>query len=109
VQVPIALKPPAGAGVDNAVVEFGYNPSFYCVGRLADTVWDGISEACAKGAQPGNDYGFVNDPMAGVPCSSGCTINIPAIPQRVLYYRWKYRNASNQVISISRTHIRAIP
>ena len=47
----------------------------------------------------------------GVPCSSpnGCNIAIPALPQHVLYYRWKYFGASSQVLGLSEAHAVAIP
>jgi hypothetical protein len=38
---------------------------------------------------------------SGSSCSAGCSVAIPALSQRVLYYRWKYRDALGKVIATS--------
>jgi archaellum component FlaF (FlaF/FlaG flagellin family) len=102
IPVTLSLKPPAGlANVDNAVVEFGYLENggagdYYCTSRL---------EACVKGSQPGNAYGWSSDTIAGQPCNSGCTIAIPLIPDRMAYFRVKYRDSANTVLAIGETGI----
>ena len=98
--VPVSIKPPPGLGVNNAVVEFGYNSNLYCTSR---------AEVCVKGSQSEGDYGFAGDPVTGAGCSSGCTINVPAISQRVLYYRWVYRDATNVTLARSQIHSMAAP
>jgi hypothetical protein len=45
----------------------------------------------------------------GVDCSAGCTINIPAISGRVVYYRWRYRDGSGNVLGTSSTQVLAAP
>jgi hypothetical protein len=96
IPVKLSLAPPdSAAGIDNAVVRFGYSGNgapgdFYCTTRR---------EACVKGGQPQWQYGFVSDSVKGVPCASGCAVTLPLIPQRIAYYRVEYRNASNRVVA----------
>lgn len=98
IRVALRLQPPSG--VDNAIVEFGYNTKMECTSRI---------EACVKGNQGGTDYDFSGVAVTGKPCSTGCTIEIPAIPQRMVYYRWKYRNAGGVVLYTSSIHVVASP
>ena len=101
----LPLTPPAGLSVDNAVIQFGYaeyglRDDFFCSSR---------KEACYATTSTINatvPYLFPSDGtdrtqagLQGLACSSGCTIVIPTIPQRVLYYRIQYRDASNTVIA----------
>jgi hypothetical protein len=97
VKVPVTLKPPAG--VDNVVVEFGYDTSFRCTMR---------DEACVKDANATEPYVFAGDMLTGISCASGCTVEMPGIAGRVLYYRWKYRNSANSVIAESDTIVAAL-
>jgi hypothetical protein len=83
---------PTYSGAQTAVVQFGYTPSFYCTSR---------NEACLKGTETGNNYAFASEGSTGVSCASGCTISVPAIPQRVLYYRAEYRDAGGSPIGYS--------
>jgi hypothetical protein len=94
VPIKLTLTAPAGLSVDNAIVEFGYaeNGSVtagpFCTPR---------AEACVKGSQAGNLFNFETTESAsysGQPCSSACTIAVPAISQRVLYYRVKFRTGT---------------
>jgi len=87
--------PPSGVASDNAVVQFGYAENgaaskLYCTSR---------QEACVKGAQTGNSYNFLSDTVSGVPCAGGCTITLPMIPQRAMYYQVQYRSGSGIVAS----------
>jgi hypothetical protein len=100
VPVPVHLKPPPGLGADNAVVEFGYTPEFQCTSR---------AEACVKDGNASEPFVFAGDMLTGVPCASGCTVEIPAVSQKVLYYRWKYRDTSNAVVAVSGTRVLAVP
>ena len=100
VPVSLWLKPPPDAGVDNAIVEFGYTPEFYCTSR---------AEACVKGNQAGNDYSFGDQGVEGVQCAERCIIKAPAIPNRVLYYRARYRDQSNADVAVTRTSAVALP
>jgi len=118
----VNIQVPAGlAAAHNAIVEFGYGPELYCIGQRANTAWDGRREKCAKGTQQikwydegaktlvGNDVGknfdFESDEptMTGVSCTAGssCTVTIPVIPLRPVWYRYKIRNSSNVTIFTS--------
>ena len=49
------------------------------------------------------------DAPAGVPCSSGCTVTIPALSQRIMWYRVKYRDAGNSMIAVGPAKVTAAP
>jgi hypothetical protein len=98
--VPISVSLPAASGVDNAIVEFGYGENgdpgkFYCTAR---------QEACA--AQSGTinasqPFYFATTEAAsitGMPCRSGCTVTIPGMPGRVVYYSVSSRDSSGRVV-----------
>ena len=91
------------AGTDNIVVQFGYNPDFYCTSR---------QEACITNQSTINEttpFYWASEKYSGLPCASGCTVTIPAVPQRVVYYRVQYRNASGTVIATAATAVAAVP
>ncbi|HWB82789.1 MAG TPA: hypothetical protein VG675_01530 [Bryobacteraceae bacterium] len=104
----LSLTPPASVNVNNAVVQFGYaengDPSdFYCTSRR---------ETCMAASGTINQtapFSFSSENPGGMPCASGCQIQIPAIPQRVLYYRVQYRDASNNVVAQSEIQVAAVP
>jgi hypothetical protein len=91
--VQVKVTPPVGLAVNNAVVEFGYDPNLRCGPR---------NEACIVGA-PGADPFYFRDTetYSGVACSPSCTIGIPSLPSRVLYYRWTYRDSGNATLAQS--------
>ncbi|MCL4402428.1 MAG: hypothetical protein M1436_07185, partial [Acidobacteria bacterium] len=93
----------APAGATTAVVEFGYDTDFHCTSR---------GEACvaASGAvNEANPFRWASETYSGVPCAGGCTIAIPAIPQRVLYYRVNYRASDATVTARGRTEVAVAP
>ena len=96
---PVTIKPPPGLDVNNAIVEFGYQeygaPQFIDCTTRNDTCL-ATTATIPSGNAP---FYFASENPAGEPCASGCTITIPAISQRILYYQIKYRNASNTVLS----------
>jgi hypothetical protein len=101
IPVPVTLDPPPGVRIQSAVVEFGYaenggSGTYYCTSRQENCVATG---GAVNQATP--FYFEQSESYAGVPCSAGCTIAIPALSQRVLYYRWKYLNNLRQVIGAS--------
>jgi len=109
--IPVKLSPPPGMGVDNAVVQFGYSENgppdkYYCTSR---------QEACLATASSVPVVPFVfpsegtSGTVAGWPCANGCTIAIPALSQRVLYYQVLYRNAANVVVATGRTELIVTP
>ncbi len=86
--VPVAVAVPPAAW---ARVRFGYNTSFQCSS-------DG--DACLTGGQP---WSYARENPAPSACASGCTINVPAIPGRVLYYRIEQTDASGNLVSAGAT------
>jgi hypothetical protein len=47
--------------------------------------------------------------VSGVACVGGCSVAIPAISQRILYYQVKYRDASNNTVATSQIQTVAVP
>jgi hypothetical protein len=94
--VPVSLGP--SSAYNQARVRFGYgengNPAnLYCTPR---------AESCVASSAAPAPYGFVtSDGPAWQTCSSGCTINVPAIPGRVLYYAVERFNSSTLALSTS--------
>jgi hypothetical protein len=88
------------AGTDNVAVDFGYDSAFRCTAR---------NEACvATGTGPVNEatpFYFSGETYAGRPCASGCTVTIPALPQRVLYYRARYRGLGGSAVGAGSTEV----
>ena len=97
------LQPPAGAGVDNAVGEFGYTEYS---GNRTSRHDPCLANSAMIGAPP---FQFASENPPGMPCSSACTIAIPAISQRVLYYQVKYRDKSNRALAASPYQAAAVP
>jgi len=106
--VPVHVSTTPPPGTDNVVVEFGYDPDFHCTSR---------GEACVSATggaaeQPVNEalpFYWAGEAYTGVPCSNGCTVTIPALSQRVLYYRVKYRAANGSVVGAGRTEVQTTP
>ena len=99
--VSIAIKPPAGLSVNNAIVQFGYQEYAqggvpYCTTRL-DACFAN-SAAVSSGTAP---FLYGSESPAGLPCASSCTVAVPAISQRILYYQIQYRSASGAVLAVS--------
>lgn len=45
----------------------------------------------------------------GVPCSSGCTVAVPTMSRRIMYYRWRYLDASGNLIKTSKVMAMTTP
>jgi hypothetical protein len=101
VPVAVNLPPPGDPNVDNAVVLFGYlengSPNqFFCTTRR---------EAClavSSGINEGNPFRFGSEgtdgsatTVTGVSCANGCSVAIPGLSQRVVYYQVLYRDGNN--------------
>lgn len=108
----VQLQPPNGRGIDNALVQFGYAENgapdqFYCTSR---------HEACvaASATVPQVPFKFPSDSLdgtltglTGMPCASGCSLAIPSLSQRILYYQVLYRDSTNHVVA--ETRVQAVP
>jgi len=80
VTVPVRIGP--AAGMPAARARFGYaengaSASFYCTQRQVD---------CTTSAPSGTPFVWSDETQTPQGCAAGCTIRIPAIPGRVLYY-----------------------
>jgi hypothetical protein len=64
-------------GMTHARVRFGYNTLLECTGRREACVTD---ERIAP-------FAFASEAASAVNCANGCSIPVPAIPGRLLYYR----------------------
>jgi hypothetical protein len=95
-------------GTTNVISRFGYAEngtptSAYCTPRQEECI------ANYTGIVPAVPFSFPSDGtpsagegnVAGLACASGCTLTVPAIPQRVLWHQEVYRNASNAVLGTS--------
>jgi hypothetical protein len=95
-------------GTTNIISRFGYAENgtptnAYCTSRQEECI------ANYTGTVPAVPFSFPSDGtpsagegnVAGLACASGCTLTIPAIPQRVLWHQEVYRNASNAVLGTS--------
>ena len=102
IPIPIKLSS-VPAGTNNVVVEFGYNPSFWCSTRQESCV------ATAATITPAIYNYSTSDTYSGLSCSSGCTPVIPALSQRMMWYRVKYRNGSGSVIKTGEVQTIATP
>jgi hypothetical protein len=109
------LTPPADLSVDNAVIQFGYLENgaanqFFCTSRREAclAVSSGITESNPF-RYPSEGSDGTDATVSGVSCPSGCSIAIPALPQRVVYYQVLYRDASNNVLAQTPIQIAAAP
>ncbi|MBV9300565.1 MAG: hypothetical protein JOY53_00480 [Acidobacteriaceae bacterium] len=88
VTVPVSLGGVSGSQVR---IRFGYNTGLFCSTR---------QEQCSTAAANSDPYAWLSEPQSWTPCgNSGCTVNIPAISSRVLYYVVDRMTASGTVIS----------
>lgn len=96
--VPMPVTSSAVAGAVNTVVQFGYDASeFRCTQRRESCV------AVSAAHDSSDPYKFAEtEDYTGVDCTAGCTITVPAISDRVVYYRWVYRGADGSVLARSR-------
>jgi hypothetical protein len=112
--IPVKLTPPAGLAVDNAVIQFGYAENggpgqFYCTSRQEKCLATAATVPAVQFLFPSDGAGGLETGVTGVPCANGCTVAIPAISQRMLYYQVKYRDASNRTVATSQIETVAVP
>jgi hypothetical protein len=124
--IPIAVSTSAQTGAQTAIVEFGYAENgpanaYYCTSRQETCVatagagigtggtvgnggtgGNGSNGANGSGgnSNPLNPFSFErSETFSRVPCSGGCSIVVPVLSQRVLYYRWKYFDQRGNEVS----------
>jgi hypothetical protein len=105
---PVTLKIGAFAGAQRAAVDFGYgeygNPSdFYCTPR---------AESCSAlnpSINTAAPFLYASEGVGGASCRAGCTITVPALPARVLYYRIRYADSSGNPVVTGPIQVIASP
>lgn len=91
------------AGTSTALVQFGYNASFQCSRNRDNTCY--AEAATVTDATP---YKFDHETLTGLSCASGCTIAIPALANRVLYWRMVFRDSGGNVLSRGATNVQTV-
>jgi hypothetical protein len=96
----VTTTAPTGLSVTQAYVEFGYAEngpatSYWCTSR-GETC---VADAASVGATPFWYEISEAGSIAPIACSTSCTIAIPALSERALYYRWQYLNSGGSVVS----------
>ena len=100
--LPMSISLPALNGATQAFVRFGYaengSGGLFCTSR---------KESCVIGTQTAttavdhaNPFFFEQTESAtwqAMPCTSGCTMTVPGLSQRILYYQFVYKNGSGVV------------
>ncbi len=81
VTIPQSDDDSSAARIRFGYAEFGANamgqPLFCSPNRLED---------CTTAPANGDPFAFASEPQNWTPCGQGCTVSIPALSQRVLYY-----------------------
>jgi hypothetical protein len=90
-------------GTSNVIAEFGYDPDFRCGSGQETCI---ANQAVVNEASP---FYWGSETYSGLPCGFGCSITIPAIPQRVVYYRLKYRDAGSAEIATTSAWVAVSP
>jgi hypothetical protein len=105
IPVTVTVPTPKVAGVNNAIIQFGYNLSYQCTSRNEPC----MTQLPSVTQSTGNAFAYQSESPAGTPCSAGCTISIPSISQRMLYYQIILRDASNNILATMSPEVRAVP
>jgi hypothetical protein len=108
--VSIGISLGAQAGINNAIVEFGYAENgdpgaYYCTARQEACV---AQSGAINFSQPFYFSTTEAAAIGGMPCASGCTVTIPAVSGRMVYYRVDLRDGSGRVVS-QQTGVQAVP
>ena len=107
--VPISVSFTPPAGTNNTVIDFGYQEYAqsgvpYCTTRL--DLCEATAATIPSGYQP---FKFASETPTGITCGSPpCTITIPGISQRELYYRLRYQNAGGATIQVGPWQIQGV-
>jgi len=112
--LPVKLSPPAGLRIDNAVIQFGYSENgppdkYYCTSRQEACLATASTVSSVPFLFPSEGAGGTAADITGLSCANGCTVAIPALSQRVLYYQVLYRDTSNNVVAKGRTELIVTP
>ncbi|MBC7927697.1 MAG: hypothetical protein H7039_18785, partial [Bryobacteraceae bacterium] len=92
----LSVRVPASPGATHARIKFGYNPSGTSAVALKCTE---RNEACITDTVIA-PFAFAGDSgLSPTPCSSGCTINVPAVPGRLTYWKIEWLEGGSVVQS----------
>jgi hypothetical protein len=99
----IPVKVPPVPGATQAVIDFGYEEfgaktDFYCTSRKESCVVPGLTP-----------FSYASESISPQACTSGCTITIPGLPEKILYYRVRWLDASGATIKTANLQAIAIP
>lgn len=104
--VPFQVSVPPNAA-NNVIVQFGYAENgaptnYYCMPR---------QEACEVAASTiqTTPFYFASETFSGASCTSGCTITVPAISGRTLYWQILGRNSNGTTANTGAAFSRQIP
>jgi hypothetical protein len=100
---PLVVKLGPSSELDLARVRFGYgengNPtSFYCTTR---------QENCSTTTNTSMPFAYESEVPVWQTCSTGCSITVPVVPGRVLYYVVDRKSSSNGRIQVGETQAKA--
>jgi hypothetical protein len=92
--VPITLSSVPG-GVSRVLIKFGFDENFRCSQNRNEGCY-----AAAAGVTEANPFLWETEltGSSGVACASGCTVTIPALADRVVFYQVVYRDAGGGVV-----------
>ena len=87
IKVPVKV---GGRFGDKVRIRFGYDTNLYCTSR---------QDACSTGAANNDPFAWVSEAVNWTTCGNGCSVTIPAIGNRVLYYVVDRRDTFGNVTS----------
>lgn len=102
VRMPVSLTAPAGTV--SAAVEFGYLENgtpdqHYCTSRREACVATTVTDAVP--------FVYPSEGIAGVPCASSCTVTVPVVPGRVVYWQARYFDGGGKIVGSGKQQISA--
>lgn len=98
--VPVSVKVPTVASASTAVVQFGYDPNYFCTSR---------QEICVAANSTSPEFYWAGETFTRVSCSAGCTITVPGISQLALYWRILVYDGGGSVISTIQMYPKIVP
>lgn len=106
----INLTAPTGIGVANALIQFGYDEygqptDFNCTLRGESCYVKDSTVQTVPFSFPSDGTSGTLATLAGASCASNCSIAIPTISQRVVYWRPIYRDSSNSIVQTGATQV----
>jgi hypothetical protein len=93
----------APTGTVTAAVEFGYAEN----GTVAQHYCTSRREACVAAVTVTDPFAFASEPFMGIPCANSCTVSVPVIPGRVVYYRGVFYDSSGVRVAVGKDQVAA--